>query len=245
VGTIVALFIVIGVVGSLTQPNNPVSSPNSATATASATPTPEPKVTLTGIQATYTITDTGSLDLIGTTLPNATLTIGGPVNLTVKADAQGHFDAHITGMPMGTSTLGVDASAPGYAKNILSVSVTRNVSEAGYKKSAQAIPYNQLSKDPAALAGTPVTYEGQVFQYDSSTGTSNFIVSVTNDGYGFWTDNIWVDVDPSIAQNVCKDTIIRFWGDVVGPYTYTTTLNGQLTIPEIKIRYIDVVSDPC
>jgi hypothetical protein len=102
-----------------------------------------------------------------------------------------------------------------------------------------------LSKDPAALEGTVVTYEAQVFQYDTATTTSHFIASVTDDGYGVWTDNVWVDVQPSIAQQVCTGTILTFWGGVVGPYTYTTTLNGSLTIPEINVKYISVVSNGC
>ena len=116
---------------------------------------------------------------------------------------------------------------------------------ASYKASAAALPYNQLVKDPTALAGKVVTYKAQVFQYDTNTGTSNFIASVTDEGYNIWTNNIWADVDPSIATHVCNDTIIRFWGEVVGPYTYTTTLNGSITIPEINIKYLSVVSKAC
>jgi hypothetical protein len=235
--------------GSSTRPSTQAAATQaSATTPASSqpTPTPQPIASISGIQLAYTITDTDSLELIGTTIPGAEVTVmGGQAEVNVFADSKGNFDADVTGIPMGDSTLTVDVAAAGYQSGLMSVSVTRNVSEAGYKQSAESIPYNLLSKDPASLAGTPVTYEGQVFQYDSATGTSNFIVSVTNDGYGIWSDNIWADVDPSIAQNVCTDTIIRFWGDVVGPYTYTTTMNGELTIPEVKIRYVDVVSNSC
>jgi hypothetical protein len=119
------------------------------------------------------------------------------------------------------------------------------IDPAAYKASAVAISYNQLLKDPAALAGRVVTYTGQVFQYDTNTTTSHMIVAVTDGGYGYWSDNVWLDVDPATTANVCKDTVIRFWGDVVGPYTYTTTNNGSLTIPEIHVQFISATQKPC
>jgi hypothetical protein len=119
------------------------------------------------------------------------------------------------------------------------------IDPAAYKASAVAISYNQLLKDPAALAGSVVTYTGQVFQYDTNTSTSNMIVAVTDGGYGFWSDNVWLDVDPTATANVCKDTVVQFWGDVVGPYSYTTTNNGNLTIPEIHVQFIRATQKPC
>jgi carbon starvation protein CstA len=215
--------------------------------TQAPTPTLLPGASLTGLQSSYTITDTDTLDLAGSTVPNATVTglLGAVAAVTVTADAQGNFTLQLTGIPMGTSTLSVSVNSPAYSTGEMTISVTRNVSEAGYKASASSMPYDQLIKDPASLAGTIVTYQAQVFQYDTNTTTSHFIASVTNEGYGFWDDDIWADVDPSVAANVCADTVIKFWGSVVGPYTYTTTSNGQLTIPEINIQYLDVISGGC
>jgi hypothetical protein len=115
------------------------------------------------------------------------------------------------------------------------------ISEAEYKASAKTIPYVQLEKDPASLAGTVVVYTGQVVQYDSSTGTSNLRVDVTALGAGFYSDTIWLDVDSSQTGNVFRNTIIKFWGTVVGPYTYTSVTNAQITIPEVNARYVQVV----
>ena len=125
-----------------------------------------------------------------------------------------------------------------------SITATRLVSPAAFKQSAVSIPYNQMIKDPDSLAGRVVTYSGQVFQYDSATTTSHLIVSVTDEGYGYWTDNMWIDLDPAAGANVYRDTVIKFWGTVVGAYTYETTSNGHLTIPEIDVRYVQVISQP-
>jgi hypothetical protein len=236
-----AALLLVGCGGSQSTGNGGASSATPKV-TQAPTPTPLPDASLTGLQSAYTITDTDTLDLTGSTVPNATVSVGAVV---VTADAQGNFTVHLTGIAMGTQHIGVNVTSPDYNPAQMIISVTRNISEAGYKASASSIPYNQLTKDPTSLAGTVVTYQAQVFQYDTNTTTSHFIASVTNDGYGFWTDNIWADVVPAVAANVCKDTVIQFWGSVVGPYTYTTTSNGQLTIPEIDILYITVVSGGC
>jgi hypothetical protein len=170
---------------------------------------------------------------------------GGTTSITAAADAQGNFVLHFVALPMGVTQVAVAAVVVGYTDGNASISITRTLSPRAYKASAAAIPYNQLVKDPAALAGRVVTYTGQVFQYDTNTTTSNMILAVTDDGYGYWSNNVWLDVDPATTANVCKDTVVRFWGTVVGAYSYTTTSNGTLTIPEIHVQYITATEKPC
>jgi hypothetical protein len=67
--------------------------------------------------------------------------------------------------PNSTSSLSTPSESP--------IPSPSPISEAQYKASAKSIPYVQLEKDPASLAGTVVTYTGQVVQYDSATTTSN------------------------------------------------------------------------
>ena len=210
-------------------------------------PTAQPAVQLS-VGSKWAISDTDSVTITGTTTPGAVVTISEPGQnykpATGKADAQGVFSFTVNGVPEGDLTVLLLASEFGYTDSERTVTVTRTLSPASYKASAASIPYNQLIKDPASLSGRIVIYTGQVFQYDSNTTTSHLIVSVTDGGYGFWTDNIWIDLDPATGQSVFNKTVIRFWGTVVGPYTYTTTTNGSLTIPEVKLRYLDVVSQP-
>jgi hypothetical protein len=115
------------------------------------------------------------------------------------------------------------------------------ISAAKYKASAKHIPYRQLEKDPDALAGTIVVYTGQVVQYDSATTTFNLRINVTPDGFGGYDDTIWLDVDPAATSKVFRNSIIEFWGEVVGAYTYETVTGGQTTIPEVDVRFIHVV----
>ena len=246
-------MVVIGGIGDATGSNKPATSQTANTTTAeptaepTAAPTaaPLPNLVVT-MQAAWTVTDTDSVAITGSSAPGAAITgtlAGATVSAT--ADGAGNFTLNISGLALGQNSVRIDAAHAGYRDGSIIVTVTRSISEAGYKKSAAAIPYNQLVKDPVSLAGRVVTYEAQVFQYDSATTTSHFIASVTDEGYGFWTDHIWTDVDASAAQNVCNNTVIQLWGDVVGPYTYMTTTNGSATIPEINIKYISVVSGGC
>jgi hypothetical protein len=185
---------------------------------------------LCSVTSTFTGTFTGPGGVDGQYVQNVTATLGAGGTVGWNSDGNATL---ISAAPSPTSTPAPTATP------------TSAPDGASYKASAAAISYPLLSKDPAALAGTVVTYEAQVFQYDTATTTSHFIASVTDDGYGVWTDNVWVDVQPSIAQQVCTGTILTFWGVVVGPHTYTTTLNGSVTIPEINVKYISVVSNGC
>jgi hypothetical protein len=185
------------------------------------------------------------LDIIGTSQPGAGLEARWSQNsVDTQADAAGSFTLHITTLQEGDNTVALMATLTGYRAATQAVTVSRLVSPTAYKGSAASIPYNQLIKDPASMTGRVVSYTGQVFQYDSATTTSHLIVSVSNQGYGYWTDNMWIDLDPATGANVYKDTVIQFWGTVSGAYTYETTSNGHLTIPEIDVRYITVISQP-
>jgi hypothetical protein len=65
---------------------------------------------------------------------------------------------------------------------------------------------------------------------------------VTRDSFGLYTDTIWLDVDPAQTTKVFRDTVIQFWGEVVGAYTYTSVTGGKITIPEVDAKYVQVVS---
>jgi hypothetical protein len=217
---------------------------------ATTAPTPAPPTAPLTVQPAFSLSDVDHLDMSGSSLPGAAMTaVGaygtGGTTVTATADAQGNFTLHLVGLPVGVTLITLTASVSGYTDGTSDISVTRTISPAAYKASAASIAYNQLVKDPASLAGRVVTYSGQVFQYDTNTTTSHMIASVTSLGYGYWSDNVWLDVDPAMTANICKDTVVKFWGDVVGAYSYTTTNNGTLTIPEIHVQYISATQKAC
>ncbi|HEX6349354.1 MAG TPA: hypothetical protein VF160_08180 [Candidatus Dormibacteraeota bacterium] len=208
------------------------SSPSSAT---------KVQTVALSVASMWSIADTDSVDITGTSQPGAAIHAFSTVGTAlVQADSVGQFDVHLGPFPLGDTNVDITATAAGYGNAGATVTVHRTISPDKYKSSAASIPYVQLIKDPDSFKGRIVTYRGKVFQYDSATTTSHFLLSVTDKGYGFWDDNVLVDVDPAIAQNVFKDTMVTICGEVVGAYSYTNTLGGKISVPEINVRYLAV-----
>jgi hypothetical protein len=104
---------------------------------------------------------------------------------------------------------------------------------------AQTIPYNQLDKSPEKYSGTKVKYTGQIFQIqeDPYGGGGNMLLSVTDEGYGLWDDNVWVDYSGSIKS--AEKDIITVYGVVKGSKSYDTQIGGSTYVPQVKARYIE------
>ncbi len=199
------------------------------------------------------LVDADTTVITGTTAPGATiratLTAGlsPPVELTAQADPTGAFSLPVTGAPMGSSTVRLSATAELYSPATFPspVTIVRNESEGAFKASAAEIPADELVKDPAALRGRRIYGRGEVFQYDSRTGLTSMLVSVTvvNPGrYEFWKDNTLLRLpDAALGNGVDNDDIIEFWGEVEGPYTYDTAIGGSNTVPAVVVRYLNLV----
>ena len=65
----------------------------------------------------------------------------------------------------------------------------------------------------------------------------SLLLSVTDEGYGLWTDEIFVNYSQHVAS--AKDDIITVYGTVVGMKTYDTQIGGSRDVPEIDAKYID------
>jgi hypothetical protein len=63
------------------------------------------------------------------------------------------------------------------------------------------------------------------------------LVSVTDEGYGIWDDNVAVAFDGKLAHVFEKD-IVRVWGVCVGQFSYTSVANYSMTVPLIHARYV-------
>lgn len=108
--------------------------------------------------------------------------------------------------------------------------------EAAFKAEAKSIDYDQLIKNPYEFVGEKVVYRGQIFQIQESFGRSIILLSVTDEGYGFWTDEIWVDAGEISSA---EDDIITVYGIVKGGKNYTTTIGGKRFVPRVKAVYIE------
>lgn len=102
---------------------------------------------------------------------------------------------------------------------------------------ATTIPYNQLEKNADEFAGKNVTYRGQIFQIQEDYGSTVILLAVTDEGYGLWTDNIWVDYDGEIDS--AEEDVITVHGTVKGEKSYDTQIGGETYVPQIKAKYIE------
>ena len=200
-----------------------------------------------------TLVDTDTTVITGTAVPGAavsgTLTVGtsAPRPLTAQADAAGAFALSITGVPMGTSTVRISATAPLYGPSTSpsSVTIVRSEGEGAFKASAVEIPADELIKDPAALRGRRIYGRAEVFQYDSRTGLTSMLVNITivNPGrFEFWKDSALLRLTtPALGNGIDNKDIVEFWGEVDGPYTYQTAIGGSNTVPAIAVRYLGLL----
>lgn len=196
----------------------------------------------------------------GTVTPGSWVRVSGVGSVKAKVSADGTWTAKVL-LKRGENTISAEANDPAGMNPYASVDVTRKLSKAelaavrqrraaererraqaraayiaNYKASAKSIPYNQLSKDADRYSGERVTYTGQVFQIQESGGYGYMLLSVTDEGYGFWTDNIWVNFDRS--TNFVEEDIVTIWGSVVGSKSYETQIGGETFVPEVDAKYM-------
>lgn len=108
---------------------------------------------------------------------------------------------------------------------------------ANFKASCQSIPYGQLVKNPSKYEGEHVVYEGQIAEVQEDSGVGIMRLNVTNDGYGFWDDDVWVDYEGEIDS--AEDDVVTIYGTVTGEKSYDTEIGGSRSIPQIEMRYVE------
>lgn len=196
----------------------------------------------------------------GTVKPTTTIRLTNKRQVEAKVAPDGTWKAKVE-LARGENNIVVEANNPEGPNPTKEVYVTRKLSKAeiaaarqrraeakqrraqakaayiaNYKASAKSIPYGQLSKDADRYSGDKVTYTGQVFQIQESGGYGYMLLSVTDEGYGFWTDEVWVNFDRS--TNFVEDDIVTIWGTVVGNKSYETQIGGERFVPEIDAKYM-------
>lgn len=219
-------------------------------------PAPEPEPEPTALDVT-TPGENGEvrrdrITLTGTTDPGAKVNVeGNPA--TVRDDGTWRRRVKLN---LGSQTFEVTAVAAGQERTTDDVTVTRRRSQAelralrarraaararreqNFKAGARTIPYNQLNKDADRYAGERVVYRGQILQIQEDGDNGGIILlSVTDEGYGFWTDNIWVDYERSIRS--AEDDVITVYGTVTGSQSYETQAGGETYVPQVRARYIE------
>lgn len=98
--------------------------------------------------------------------------------------------------------------------------------------------YAELSKNANKFKGMKVKYTGKVEQIQENDNTGKLLVlDVTDLGFGFWKDAIWVSYDK--GTNIIQGDIINVYGILSGVYTYTSEANYNISIPSIDGAVIE------
>jgi hypothetical protein len=141
----------------------------------------------------------------------------------------------------------VVATKTGHKPDLTTAVVTRNLTAAekaaqreaerqAFIDAATTIPYNQLAKNPKRYKGTKVVYRGQIFQIQEDLGQTWMLLSVTDEGYGFWDDNVWVEYDGTIKG--AEEDVITVYGTITGEQSYETQVGGETYVPKMRATYV-------
>jgi hypothetical protein len=146
----------------------------------------------------------------------------------------------------------------GLANSGLCSSITANLSRGLWVESASAafmsachsVSYPVLNKDAGSMKGRKLVIHGQVFQIqdagsgqfwdgypDGITPRTTMLVSVTDEGYGMWTDNVDVAFDGALKK-VYENNIVTVYGTCVGQFSYTSVAGYDETVPLIHAKYV-------
>lgn len=101
--------------------------------------------------------------------------------------------------------------------------------------------WQKIAKDPGAHVGESVVVYGTVTQFDAATGTDSFRANVDGvrhqNEYQYET-NTFLTGETSTLSDVVNGDVFRAEVVVGAPYTYTTTMGGQMTVPTLVVTKI-------
>lgn len=202
-------------------------------------PPPEPERTVGDIQLTAmqenNTTFTVKTDFVEDARP-ITLRVEGKEYPVEKRDGTSYVFSNVTVPIIGTNSaklvLGTGEGLP--PSVTLPFLIKREVTTLDeWRKYAENIDYKRLAKGADKYAGKLVKGQGKIYQITEDSGMTTGGINVTPKGYGYWDDNVRFTMVGT--TDFVQDDTVRFYGHVVGDYTYETTAGWNLTVPAIIV----------
>ncbi|MGW6695335.1 DUF2510 domain-containing protein [Rhodococcus sp. NPDC054953] len=143
-----------------------------------------------------------------------------------------------------------DAAATRARQEAAAAEAARRQAEEAAKKDPAS--YEQLTdrdfaliaKDPAAAVGRKVVVYGRVTQFDSATGTTQFLArtapSVPDRVYDYDQNTFVVGDTAALIRDVVEDDLVTMHAEVLGSFTYDTQAGGSTTVPKLQVNLIEV-----
>jgi starvation-inducible outer membrane lipoprotein len=108
-----------------------------------------------------------------------------------------------------------------------------------YEASCISVGYQELSTNIGKYNGQHVKFSGKVVTINSNNGKTQIVLSVTPVNGG-WSTSDLISVNYNAQTQFKAGDIVTVYGDVAGTYNYVSISNGQLIIPKITARYIEL-----
>jgi hypothetical protein len=186
----------------------------------------------------------------GTASPGAKVSIDDASGLTDTADARGRWSIDVY-PKVGSNRYRVRARLDGHKTASEPLKFNRNRTaaeraryraekakeESDFKARAVSLDYGQLEKSPGQHTGTDAVFTGQIAEIFEDDGQGVMRLQVTDQGYGIWTDDIWVDYEGTTSAT--REDVITVYGTMTGVKTYETQIGGERSIPQMSAKYIN------
>lgn len=121
-----------------------------------------------------------------------------------------------------------------------SFSMSEEELERLYKNQCKSISYDSLSRTPDQYEGEYVKFTGKVVQVCSEASSALYYSTYRVATSGSYDNVVYIYVDNyGSGTRILEDDWITFYGEYDGLYSYTTVMGASVTIPSIKVKYID------
>jgi hypothetical protein len=108
-----------------------------------------------------------------------------------------------------------------------------------YESSCNVISFQELNSNLNNYNGQHFKFTGQTVQINENNGVTDIVLAVTQVNGGWSpTDLIYITYNAKTAFNI--GDVIIVYGDVSGSYNYISVSLGELKIPQITARYIEL-----
>lgn len=86
-----------------------------------------------------------------------------------------------------------------------------------------------------------VHFKGKIIQViEDSSQVTQYRISVTPTDYGGWDDPIYVTFQTDSDNRFLEDDVVEFWGTSVGTIAYQPTMGGNIAIPAVAAKYMQL-----
>lgn len=129
----------------------------------------------------------------------------------------------------------------GYQENTV-IETSSKEDRLKYTSLAKTYDYKDIERNPDEYKGDIAVFQGRVMQV-SELGTNQVHYRVgLEDSEGTWSHILYVTyVRGEGEPRILEDDTIKIYGDLNGVITYESVMAGNITIPAIIARYIDII----